>query len=883
MNLYDDVPLDELNGRVDAALTGAVETNGATHTTPKVVYEGSESFVGDLFSGISNCDTAALEVRGETVTVDVDACTFTGNLNNDNGAMWNNAGSVSVTDSTFTGNSGNRAGAIYNKEGTVSITDNTFYGNSGNAGGAVDNFDQATVSNNVFSSNTAGRGGAIFSSGTATISYGTFSGNSAAISGGAVENQGVATIADSIFDGNAAEVGGALYNTGVVTVRNCVFTTETDTIFNSGTMTFLGENDIDASIQSNNGFFVAEDAVIRFGGAEISETSTFSAEGNSAFIFDITDDSSVMTKLQGFSTIGFVVDAETPRQVSFKTGQVFSDAVIDISCDIAKIQPGTPFTFAVGSYVFAKDQQVALNGATGIANDEMSTAGGDRLMVRMDGESIRLLKKHENPIAIDIKPSETKWTNEDVTMTVDAQDGGWGIVTQEYSVDGTIWRNYTDPVSFSENGTFSFRVVDNSGNETLSSYEVGNIDKVAPWIFISVEPASLANSTFFFTAGFFDNLSGIAVSEYKLGEGDWQQYTAPVEVAENTRVSFHATDNAGNETTIVAERKPKVVVNEDETAQCGYCDVKTVTVAKSVTYANAYGIRAAKGGCTTKLAEGATVPAACAPPAPSSTEKTTISLAQNAALDVSDGLFGIAKLTSGDGCTVTVTSGIFATPNNDTLTIGKTNTVHITGKLDFADGKNALKIGANSTVGIYGGVSKAQSLTIAAGAKDKEKGQCRTIFTAGAITGTANKDKISLGNFSTFTADSINLADGESSITAGGPGSMLDVEGKVSGINSFKTGNGRDASADGAVVVDIGALSLDGLKSNTLAIGKFGTATIGQVDIASKAAVTIGANAVVDMDGGKLDNINKLTVTAGAKYKDGSGQQTQGHTSFDAG
>ncbi|MCQ2380170.1 MAG: hypothetical protein MJ025_04535 [Victivallaceae bacterium] len=264
--------------------------------------------------------------------------------------------------------------------------------------------------------------------------------------------------------------------------------------------------------------------------------------------------------------------------------------------------------------------------------------------------------------------------------------------------------------------------------------------------------------------------------------------------------------------------------------------------------------------------------------------QTTIAMKKNAKLVVSgpNGMSGIAKLTTGDNSIVRVSKDIVGTMANDSLTIGKANGGTIGGKLDFGAGKNTLKIGANSTVSIDGGVFGVQSFALTAGAKDKEKKQQRTIFTAGNIIGTDNKDKITLGNFSTLTAASIDLKDGESALTAGGAGSKLVVTGEVSGINAFKTGNGKDTSEDGAVAVDIGKLSLDSAKKNTLSIGKFGSATIHQANIEAKATVTIGANADVDMHGANLDNINKLTITAGAKYKDGSGQQTQGITTFEA-
>ncbi|MCQ2379717.1 MAG: hypothetical protein MJ025_02175 [Victivallaceae bacterium] len=490
---------------------------------------------------------------------------------------------------------------------------------------------------------------------------------------------------------------------------------------------------------------------------------------------------------------------------------------------------------------------------------------------------------------ITITPSTTSWTNQDVTVSAVFADKLSGIKSQEYRINDGAWTTYATGITMSANGTVSFRATDNAGNMAESSHVVGNIDKIAPTITVTMEPEIPTIGGVTLTAEFFDNLSGIASSEYKMGNGAWKKYAKPVEVLDSTTVSFRALDKAGNETIVskvvetISKRKEKIVVDVDETATSGFHGVKALIVSKSVTYRNDYGIAADRKSCSVKLAAGASVAIACILSATSGTGKTTIAMKKNAALDVANNLSGIAKLTTGEGATVNVTGDISGTMANDSFTIGKTNSVLVVGNLDFGEGKNKVKIGAGSTVGFVG-MTAVQSLTLMAGARDKEKNQRRTVFSSGDIIGTVRKDKIKLGNFSTFAADSIDLKDGESSIVAGGAGSKLNVSGKVSGINSFKTGNGKDTSEDGAMMVEIGTLSLDGAKKNMLSIGKFGTATFGNLATKAgvKANVSIGANAVVNI-GSPLANINKLMVAAGAKYKDAQEIQRQGYTMFDIG
>ncbi|MCQ2380275.1 MAG: hypothetical protein MJ025_05075 [Victivallaceae bacterium] len=316
-------------------------------------------------------------------------------------------------------------------------------------------------------------------------------------------------------------------------------------------------------------------------------------------------------------------------------------------------------------------------------------------------------------------------------------------------------------------------------------------------------------------------------------------------------------------------------------------DLKTLDVKAGGTYSGAI-LETQAGKAKINIAANGLVKIDQLMPNPLGSQ-TTIAMKKNATLSVGD-MEGITKLTTANNCVVKAETGHFiGTPGNDTISIGKANSVTIGGKLDFREGKNTLKVGANSNVYVLNEIVGVQTLTVAAGAKYKDdkgaKQQGRTYFVSYGLTGTEKKDKVSIGNFSRLIITGIKLLDGESSITIDGPGSVLQTFNyEVSGINTFKTGNGKDASADGAVVVKIGGkLSLNGAKKNTLAIGKFGTATIGSVDIDAKATVTIGANGTVTIGGDKLENIAKLTVAAGSKYKDAEKMQHQGCTIFDAG
>ena len=62
---------------------------------------------------------------------------------------------------------------------------------------------------------------------------------------------------------------------------------------------------------------------------------------------------------------------------------------------------------------------------------------------------------------------------------------------KQYSLDNSVWSNYTSPLLMTENGTLYFRGIDAAGNiSDITSYEVANIDKVAP-----EKPTATASTT----------------------------------------------------------------------------------------------------------------------------------------------------------------------------------------------------------------------------------------------------------------------------------------------------------------------------------------------------------------------------------------------------
>ncbi len=145
----------------------------------------------------------------------------------------------------------------------------------------------------------------------------------------------------------------------------------------------------------------------------------------------------------------------------------------------------------------------------------------------------------EAPVAM---ASTADPTNKNVTVTATFSDDS---VVREYSMDNEAWSAYTEGVGLSNNGTVWFRGTDEAGNVSeVASYEVTNIDKVAP-----KAPTAKANTTaptnqdVTVTATFS---ADSAKKQYSLDNKKWNTYKKAIVLTENGKVWFRGVDAAGN-------------------------------------------------------------------------------------------------------------------------------------------------------------------------------------------------------------------------------------------------------------------------------------------------------------------------------------------------
>lgn len=136
----------------------------------------------------------------------------------------------------FSGNSAQLGGGIYNNGGSVAISNSTFSGNSATnavfGGGGIASSGTLIVTKSAFANNTAtSRGGGIVGVSFVTITNSTFVTNSAGSDGGALFITGIVTLNNNTIADNAANTGGGIFvSTDAppnVTIKNTIVANST--------------------------------------------------------------------------------------------------------------------------------------------------------------------------------------------------------------------------------------------------------------------------------------------------------------------------------------------------------------------------------------------------------------------------------------------------------------------------------------------------------------------------------------------------------------------------------------------------------------------------------------------------------------------------------
>jgi len=197
----------------------------------------------DVLSIDADGQSRVLYVSDGETEVELTGLTITGGSSTyDGGGIYNDEGTLTLTNSTVSGNSatGERnGGGIYSWYGTVTLTNSTVSGNSARDGGGIYSwYGTLTLANSTVSGNSApgnDNGGGIYIwYGTVRLINSTVSDNSANYCGGGISiyvhgggiynYEGTATLINSTVSGNSAtNKGGGMRNRfGTLTLKNAI-------------------------------------------------------------------------------------------------------------------------------------------------------------------------------------------------------------------------------------------------------------------------------------------------------------------------------------------------------------------------------------------------------------------------------------------------------------------------------------------------------------------------------------------------------------------------------------------------------------------------------------------------------------------------------------
>ena len=215
-------------------------------------------------------------------------------------------------------------------------------------------------------------------------------------------------------------------------------------------------------------------------------------------------------------------------------------------------------------------------GSITVNGDVFKYNGVDYQLTQQNGNLHLTIDDSTPPAAPTYTVSNTALTNQNVTVSAVFSNDS---VVKQYSLNGKDWQTYTDSIVFTENGTVSFRAQDAAGNiSEVTTYEVTNIDKVAPTLDITADKTAPTNQNVVLTAivsdgtvEYFDGKNWVAGSIF--------------EVSANGTYQFRVTDAAGNSVTdsIIVSNIDKVAptldITADKTAPTNQNVVLTATVS----------------------------------------------------------------------------------------------------------------------------------------------------------------------------------------------------------------------------------------------------------------------------------------------------------------
>ena len=155
---------------------------------------------------------------------------------------------------------------------------------------------------------------------------------------------------------------------------------------------------------------------------------------------------------------------------------------------------------------------------------------------------------------------DNNWWTSNLTITLTGMDNTSGIKDTYYKLDTADWEIYTNPITLPDEGVhlFLYYSRDVAGNRETNHSLTLKIDKTNPVTNHSLTPDSPTGTNGWYTRSVTltflrnDSVSWVNKTWYRINNGSWENYTAPVVLQEDGIhiVEYYSIDNAGNQETI---------------------------------------------------------------------------------------------------------------------------------------------------------------------------------------------------------------------------------------------------------------------------------------------------------------------------------------------
>ena len=194
------------------------------------------------------------------------------------------------------------------------------------------------------------------------------------------------------------------------------------------------------------------------------------------------------------------------------------------------------------------------------------------------------LYDNEKPVINSVTGNPDSWTNQDVTLTVNAVDAGDSGI-ESYSFDnGASWQP-SNSKTFHTNQTVNIKVKDKAGNiSDLTTVDIAKIDKDPPAInSISKSPESWTDEKVTLSVSATDSVT--QVSMYSFDNGVTWQSSSSKEFDINQTVNIKVKDEVGNESGVVSvlidkiDKDNPVITSVDAPTEWTNTDVTVVVHA----------------------------------------------------------------------------------------------------------------------------------------------------------------------------------------------------------------------------------------------------------------------------------------------------------------